>query len=925
MKKFIITILAAILAGGIVSAQSFPDIPAGHWAGEAVEEIAGLGIVIGFPDGTFRGNEAFTRYQAALVVSRLLAVVEANVEADLGALRAALQNLAGDVATQGARLAAAESAIAGLSDQTAANAARLDALEAALASLDTGIDPAVLRDLQNQIASQRVAIDTAQAQAEAAANRANAAYDLALQALASSDANSDEIAALNQALGLLSQRVDGLGGVGPGPVAPPTDLSGVNDAIARNASDIANIRDFVILLRRDQVALRDRVSALEAANVATSESISDLEGRVTALETNPLGFSGNIALHYRAHRVVGDPFDIDRVYGVNARRGMGNSTFSSGAAELDGDASTSANYQTEVGEVAQDRHDIINRVGDVVATLTLNVSAGNSFDGVGSPRALNSFDAVVLVDVRRGWIENTTSAGNAGDGTYFAGYVFRVREFTTTFEPIGAAPLTFAFGEEVSTSFTGYVFDIEDEEGYVATVSSPDFLAFLNPGLTVAYFSDLGGGYLRGIRGTMAPSLGDAIRLQGGVHFAQEAVNAQDQEDVLGDNVVTTVWGLDGSATLIDLVTLGFEYGTSTTAGTLNGNILWVTADVDGGRIPVLNSLGANYRAVDLGFDGIGNTGDTPFELGQTGFGVEVGLGLFILDVTGFYDSYTEELSGDANTGYGVSVAANLFRAFSLTGFYESAGLGGVGVVDATVNEREVNAGYSLLDGEYETKWGVGLRHDGAAANALVPGLNLRAGYERHSANFSRTLIFAEADYTLNVSIVSLTPYVAWRSDNDADAATPQDYSEIMVGTGLQTQALNIFLRPSLQAAVNYRSANYTRPTTHTSSEFQWSVGVNLAEFLLPYSSLTARVGSWNGTNLTTVTNTRGAGDFATDISAGRAVRDVDNGSTHAVFGYEVVWNYFDLTFAYGAYTSDNSVLGYGSAQAFSIRYRVDF
>src|SRR5690606_7379273 len=156
-----------------------------------------------------------------------------------------------------------------------------------------GVDEGVLRDLQNQIASQRVAIDTAQAQAEAAAARADAAYNLGLQALAASDANADEIAALNQALSLLSQRVDGLAGA-PAPVAPsdPTDLSGVNDAIARNASDIANIRDFVILLRRDQVALRDRVSALEAGAAATAESISDLEDRVTALETNPLGFSG---------------------------------------------------------------------------------------------------------------------------------------------------------------------------------------------------------------------------------------------------------------------------------------------------------------------------------------------------------------------------------------------------------------------------------------------------------------------------------------------------------------------------------------------------------------------------------------------------------------------------------------------------------
>ena len=168
MKKLIITLLAAVLASGALAQTSFPDIPANHWAGDAVERIADLGIVIGFPDGTYRGNEAFTRYQAALVVSRMLDVFNDNVnsalaltQADVDSLRNAVQELASDVAAQGVRLSAAESAIAGLSDDAAATNARLDELAA---NLGTG-DPAVLRDLQNQIASQRVALDTAQATA----------------------------------------------------------------------------------------------------------------------------------------------------------------------------------------------------------------------------------------------------------------------------------------------------------------------------------------------------------------------------------------------------------------------------------------------------------------------------------------------------------------------------------------------------------------------------------------------------------------------------------------------------------------------------------------------------------------------------------------------------------------------------------------
>src|SRR5690625_7702578 len=81
MKRFLVTLLAAVTAGGAFAQSSFPDVPDNHWAGGAVDRIADLGIVIGFPDGSFRGNEAFTRYQAALVVSRLLDVVGEELEA----------------------------------------------------------------------------------------------------------------------------------------------------------------------------------------------------------------------------------------------------------------------------------------------------------------------------------------------------------------------------------------------------------------------------------------------------------------------------------------------------------------------------------------------------------------------------------------------------------------------------------------------------------------------------------------------------------------------------------------------------------------------------------------------------------------------------------------------------------------------------
>lgn len=68
----IFTLVMAAFFGVFASAQTqFRDIPAGHWARQAVEFAVQCGLIEGFPDGTFRGNQNLTRYQAALIFFRL--------------------------------------------------------------------------------------------------------------------------------------------------------------------------------------------------------------------------------------------------------------------------------------------------------------------------------------------------------------------------------------------------------------------------------------------------------------------------------------------------------------------------------------------------------------------------------------------------------------------------------------------------------------------------------------------------------------------------------------------------------------------------------------------------------------------------------------------------------------------------------------
>jgi hypothetical protein len=995
MKRLVLTLLAATLVSGALAQNtSFPDIPANHWAADAVSRIANLGIVIGFPDGTFRGNEAFTRYQAALVISRLLDVVNQNVnsslamtKSDIESLRNAVQGLASDVASQGVRLSSAESAIASLSDDAtankssiASNASRLDAVEQKLNNLPSGTDPAVLRDLQNQIASQRVAIDTAQAQADAAAKRANDAHDLAAQAMSQAQQNASDIAAANKVIQMLSDKVNNLPQPqAAAPAAPAVDLSGVQGDIQRNSSDIANIREFVILLRRDQVALRDRVSALESSDQQQTKDIASLQKRVTALESNPLGISGSIELKYFVGRTLGHPFDVDRAYGLGQTRSMGASIFSSGAAELTDDSPGGSGYQTGVGEVAQDRQDITAQAGDVSATLNLNISLGTSLNGAGSPNALNSFDAVLKLSLlKTGGLAITNPDGSTpytGDGSATEGYVIHVDDFTTTFNGIGASPLTFSFGTNVTTTFTDYVVST-DEPGFVATLTSPDFLKFINPGLTVAYTAPdavsvgntgtTNSTYLRGAHLTLNPFKGITV----GGSFAQTAVNANDKNNVNANNITDTVYGVDANAS-VSMFNLGFEWAQGsktdqvTPANDVNNTLLYAKLNVDGKNIPILNSLDVNYRDIPQNWEVNGfnmapnnnNDGNYPFLLtdgegnpvGQTGYGVNASLGLFILDVSGYYDSYDFNVTTAPThsvQAYGADVTAKLFAGFSLSGFFHSVTIDGTGVGDLADNYQANGApllpamGDVSLNNNYDSGFGVTLKHDGSADNALIKGLNLEATYKQTGPEYGITTIDVKGDYTLNVSIVTLTPYAEYENISYGSNYTTNNdgTTTIQAGAGLSTTPLAVPLKPSLMGAVNYRTTDHTSQGGWNANELQWSVGLVLNQFLFDHSTLTGKYGSWSGQNIETATDVNGttcydsAGNTSTCANSASNISngDVYNGATNSeqnTSGYEVIWNYYDLEFSYGSYQNHNTAGTPvdSSAQAFKITYTVNF
>src|SRR5258707_1018672 len=73
------TILAASLgmawvtaAGAQQAPDMFKDMDPNHWAYQATENLRSKGILIGYPDGYFRGKRTLTRYEFAVAIDRLL-------------------------------------------------------------------------------------------------------------------------------------------------------------------------------------------------------------------------------------------------------------------------------------------------------------------------------------------------------------------------------------------------------------------------------------------------------------------------------------------------------------------------------------------------------------------------------------------------------------------------------------------------------------------------------------------------------------------------------------------------------------------------------------------------------------------------------------------------------------------------------------
>ena len=76
MKKRFAAVLAATAVLGVTSAfaaNPFSDVTPSDWAYQSVAQLANAGVINGYPDGTFKGENNITRYEVAQMVAKAMA------------------------------------------------------------------------------------------------------------------------------------------------------------------------------------------------------------------------------------------------------------------------------------------------------------------------------------------------------------------------------------------------------------------------------------------------------------------------------------------------------------------------------------------------------------------------------------------------------------------------------------------------------------------------------------------------------------------------------------------------------------------------------------------------------------------------------------------------------------------------------------
>ncbi|BAS28880.1 S-layer homology domain-containing protein [Limnochorda pilosa] len=273
--------LAVLLAGLLAVATSapvlaqqkpFPDVPPDHWAAESVELLRAAGLVIGYPDGEYKGNRQLTRYEWAMIVSRLVdrldAMVADQVDASFSEVEA--------------------NAVARVNQAIADLRARLEAGEEAQRAL-FGVAPAQVA-ASVQSTGKIPLSDPARAAFTELATRAIEEYLASYEA--PEDLKGNVEAMVQDALSGIDSRITNLEAR---TLVTQQDVRETRALIQETADTLQqSVQALLDEFRSDLDALGVRVADLEAWRAQTDERIGTLESRVDELERQQTNLKNRI-------------------------------------------------------------------------------------------------------------------------------------------------------------------------------------------------------------------------------------------------------------------------------------------------------------------------------------------------------------------------------------------------------------------------------------------------------------------------------------------------------------------------------------------------------------------------------------------------------------------------------------------------------
>lgn len=536
--KYRVLAISAILSLSVAGAQetstnvavaptsvTLTDVPAGHWAKDFIDRLISKGIILGYPDGTFRGTQNLTRYEAAAMIARLLdsisndpALRQSLNGDDLKSLQNAIQELAADLAALGVRVSDLEE-----DSISKADFSRLETRIEELGKLEGAGDAAALNAIKGRL--------------EELASRVKEGQGGILRTEV--EDNAGNITALNDLTVLLNQDI--------------LDLQDRVSAVEAARDDYVQRADFTNLTGRVK-AVEVQIGAVDGKLAKLSGDLTKanqaLDARVTKLEKFSFSVEPTLSVGYTVSRANRN-FDVERLFPLNADGTVSKNAF--GGAQKN---SKDARHGRDYGDFGGDSSIILNGKdglygfatkkgpkydeGETSISFGLKFNKSDTLNQVTSKKNGSLFTTKGGLSVNKVKIDfgltsvspDTTKYPEVVKNGYTYRPIFLKFKNSTASFTVGGNPLKITLGKKQKFYFSDYAFDnayAGRGDGYIVEFQGDKLpvIGGLKPRILGVYGSRSGadakdksgyGVYYRGLRAEITPI--DKLAL--GIFYAQE-------------------------------------------------------------------------------------------------------------------------------------------------------------------------------------------------------------------------------------------------------------------------------------------------------------------------------------------------------------------------------------------------------------------